>query len=79
MASYHRYTEASFIQVSWPRLVIWATLQRFVVGGITAPFSTFIILVLASKHRPAMINICFPAIDFHFGTIDYQYSIVQFQ
>ena len=26
-----------------------------------------------------MINICFPAIDFHFGTIDYQYSIVQFK
>ena len=50
MASYHRYAEASFIQVSWPTLVIWATLQRFVVGGITAPFSTFIILVLASKH-----------------------------
>ena len=50
MASYNRYTEASFIQVSWPTLVIWATLQRFVVGGITAPFSTFIILVLAPKH-----------------------------
>ena len=48
MASYHQYTEASFIQVSWPTLVIWATLQRFVVGGITAPFSTFIILVLAT-------------------------------
>ena len=51
MASYHRYTEASFIQVSWPRLVIWATLQRFVVGGITTLLSTFIILVLAPKHH----------------------------
>ena len=57
MASYHRYTEASFIQVSWPRLVIWATLQRFVVGGITAPFSTFIILVLAPKHYLQQVEI----------------------
>ena len=57
MASYHRYTEASFIQVSWPRLVIWATLQRFVVGGITTLLSTFIILMLAPKHHLQPVEI----------------------
>ena len=74
MASYHRYTEASFIQVSWPRLVIWATLQRFVVGGITTLYSTFIILVLAPKHHLKPVEICFGRVkNSIFSSVNYQF------
>ena len=73
MASYHRYTEASFIQVSWPRLVIWATLQRFVVGGITTLLLIFIILVLAPKHHLKPVEICFGRVKTAFFSVNYQF------